>query len=1094
MSPEPEPLQSRSDEEANNDESSMVPEEVSVTSSAGTRNSKRTESVGTCNSSTSSHSSRSKDWTEATQPPSGSITTCSGSSCSEQNPDDDDNDDDDDEDDQQSVSSFHSTNTHAMDISETSADMDGSPPALALTIDQDEDQDQEQDPQKTDSEQDQDQDQDQNQDKSDHHKESSSEEERQIVTFQVDQQELEVEELQLVAYNPNSQQPSHKRRLSTGSSTASTIRRSDLSSTSQHLGHFHKPLDPQEEERRRNEVSAAMEILEHMRRANLVMEFGPGVDLHACVFCLREERKRQHNNNDNSNNNNAHPTCHKKPKPTLQDFLLPKFKPRNKECLICHTPVCKQHWDSGFYFQQNVILCQDCAPLFDLDNLVECMNLNNNTKTTTKNTNSNETSLVVAQQQQQQIQKAQQEQHMRQLLIVYDRALLALRHSSQSFDDNARRRLAQTNWHKEGLGIGSSVTNIASGVTGIAATAVFMTPWGSWLLLTSLALGGIATAVGSGSFLVERLCPQTRQAEQTIALASMVDSLLEATAILRQARIAGALPPASFDASEHDDYDDDEDFDDFDDDASMQSIRSLPRLPPVPIRTADSSSDATALFLQEDKEQQLMITILKAKMDAETRRARNPLQSAMKRINKQVKDHQRKHPRLRRLNRRNKNDSTTFCSSNNDGGEGENAGEEVGPLKRVACRVRKEVTRAKKKTGEAVVVAKTATALAAVGMSEGGVGFIRRFGGKPHGATVAKSSPSTSSAPAEKDDTESKTAEMKCEATGEGTHSDQTGGNDKTNDDQTKTTSATKQPQQRRVSFRDEMTAARQGVQFFTRNLFNVGSMGNGDDDENKKQQKNTDESVVVRQPSFKTVRFPFKDVLVRVFLVRSNTKGPATNDLTSSNERALVAKIRNKNMDLKLRASDRVMQAFTRTNVKVAKQDVKRDRRQRLMASGESDGEQAPSNQVFVKNARFLVKASLTVLRETARYAGGAFSAAIVCVETMELQEKVKRIRGKGLRSANAEKLEQLKHHLWENQGSFPDTTTLEWELSGNAKGEIVEIFDGDGNSSIPHWSSSYEGQRPDGSCANLPIMEDSLSIPAYGYTMELSTPYHLH
>ncbi|CAB9513957.1 expressed unknown protein [Seminavis robusta] len=1088
MSPEPEPTESRSNEETNNDESSMVPVvEVSVTSSSETRNSKRTESKATCNSnsSTSSHSSRSKDWTEATQPPSGSITTCSGSSSSEQNPDDNDDDDD-----QQSVSSFHSTNTHAMDISETSADMDGSPPALALTTDQDEDQEQ----QKSSSEQDQDeQDQDQNQDKSDRHKESSSEEERKIVTFQAsatddEQQEVEVEELQLVAYDPNSQ-PSHKRRPSTG-----TIRRSDLSSTSQHLGHFHKPLDPQEEERRRNEVSAAMEILEHMRRANLVMEFGPGVDLHACVFCLREERKRQHNNNDNSNNN-THPTCHKKPKPTLQDFLLPKFKPRNKECLICHTPVCKQHWDSGFYFQQNVILCQDCAPLFDLDNLIECMNLNNNNNNTTNKTNktnktnSNETSLVVAQQQQQQqIQKAQQEQHMRQLLIVYDRALLALRHSSQSFDDNARRRLAQTNWHKEGLGIGSSVTNIASGVTGIAATAVFMTPWGSWLLLTSLALGGIATAVGSGSFLVERLCPQTRQAEQTIALASMVDSLLEATAILRQARIAGALPPASFDESEHDDYDDDEDFDD---DASIQSVRSLPRLPPVPISTADSSSDATTLFLQEDKEQQLMITILKAKMDAETRRARNPLQSAMKRINKQVKDHQRKHPRLRRLNRRNKNDSTTFGSSNNDGGEGENAGEEAGPLKRVACRVRKEVTRAKKKTGEAVVVAKTATALAAVGMSEGGVGFIRRFGGKPRGAPVAKSSPSTS-APAEKDDTESKTAETKCEATGEGTHSDQTGGNDKKTDDKTNATSAKKQPQQRRVSFRDEMTAARQGIQFFTRNLFNVGSMGNGDD-ENKKQQKNSDDSVVVRQPSFKTVRFPFKDVLVRVFLVRGSTN-PATNDLASSNERALVAKIRNKNMDLKLRASDRVMQAFTRTNVKVAKQDVKRDRRQRLMASGESDGEQAPSNQVFVKNARFLVKASLTVLRETARYAGGAFSAAIVCVETMELQEKVKRIRGRGLRSANAEKLEQLKHHLWENQGSFPDTTTLEWELSGNAKGEIVEIFDGDGNSSIPHWSSSYEGQRPDGSCANLPIMEDSLSIPAYGYTMELSTPYHLH
>ena len=188
-------------------------------------------------------------------------------------------------------------------------------------------------------------------------------------------------------------------------------------------------------------------------------------------------------------------------------------------------------------------------------------------------------------------------------------------------------------------------------------------------------------------------------------------------------------------------------------------------------------------------------------------------------------------------------------------------------------------------------------------------------------------------------------------------------------------------------------------------------------------------------------------------------------------------------------------MKAFTRTNFRMAKKGLQ-NRRKRLVAGDETEEDLPVASQkdrIFVKNARFLVKASLTVLRETARYAGGAFSAAIVCVETMELKEKVDRIRGSGVRCSNADKLERLKRNLWENSGGFPDSVTLEWELFANPQadiddlshlnrgsfpkeGEVVDEVPVDG-SVAPHWSSCFEGERPNGTFANSPIIHDSVS-----------------
>jgi len=835
-------------------------------------------------------------------------------------------------------------------------------------------------------------------------------EETQLVPYEASHDDDDEEEVQVVSWDPLQQPPRHTRRSTSHRDSAKSVGA--------------RPLDPQEEERRRHEVDTAFEILEHMRRANLVMEFGPGVDLDACVFCLREQRTQAGDN---------HGQAFKTKQPPNHLHFLPRRR-HDRPCIICHSPVCKKHWDEGFLHQQNVILCQDCAPLFDLDNLVECMNL---------------------------LQRDQQEQHMRRLLILYDRALLALRHSSQSFDDNARSQLVQTKWHKEGMGIGSHVTNIASGVTGIAATAVFMTPMGPWLLLTSLALGGIATAVGSGSYFVERMCPSTQQAEQTIALASMVDSLLEATAILRQAQITGGMPPANSlgdDESEMDLDDSEED---------CLEVKQLTQGESSCMMEMESSQHPTGqlLFLEEDKDQRLMITILKARKDREER-PKNPVQFVAKRINKIGKD------RAEEKKRRKKKDRV--------GVECEQQPQARGPLKRVAFRFKRELNRAKDTTVTAVAVAQTATTLAAVGLQAGGGGLVRKLSRTTRGA-LGKN-------------------KRRSGTNGTNGRGGSSGSSDQCNGSEPGFVDA-------------NATAARHGLGMFARGFFNAAAAeessqeeasGKGDEEESESDKRKKRSTVATpaqaqEQPHpqpyagqrIPRMHIPFQDVLFRVFR-SSAVPGDASKG-------AIVAEFRRGDFHLKLRASGRAMKAFNR--LQKAKRRLKNRRKCLVSNNGDGDDPQVENaeKRVFVKNARFLVKASLTVLRETARYAGGAFSAAIVCVETMELTEKVQRIRSKnGSRCSNVDQLDRLKQHVWENSGGFPDSVTLEWELFDNPEGDIAEVShvkkkskgslltprstineksDVQGGQAAPHWSSCFEGERPDGSNPNSPIINDYIS-----------------
>ena len=728
-----------------------------------------------------------------------------------------------------------------------------------------------------------------------------------------------------------------------------------------------------------------MEILEHMRRANLVLEFGPKVDLRACVFCLREER-RNAALQQLQRRKQKQPTRNPRLPPRIKK-LLPK--PRLKQCLICHSPVCRNHWDRDFVAQQNVILCQDCAPLFDLDNLVDCMNMPDSAN------NDLHSDAILSQ---------KQEQHMRQLLVLYDRALLALRHSSQSFDDNARRRIAKTNWHREGMGIGSSVSNIASGLTGMAATAVFMTPVGPWLLLTSLALGGFATAVGSGSFLVSRFCPDTLQAEQTIALASMVDSLLEATSILRHARLTGTMPALPM-RKENEEKDK----------KKVECARKT-ILPEV--------DDETRKYLHEDTEQQLMITIIKAKHKREYR-ALNPMQQLLKHV-AGAKAEEKRRKKLR--HKRNDSNMSHIGDLEEDGDD-----EEEGKQGRFAWMRRRfnhNVRKAKKKAAQAAAVAQTATALTVVGMSAGSSGhMVRKMSSRSlhdfNNDLGCKAS----------NDEEQHTKQMLASAQG----------------------------------------PARVGIGLFTRSFFTPGDVSDGNtsdcptDKEHKSGRLEVRKKKKMRQP-------PLSESIANRLLValllgsqrRSIEDDDDDKNSSGSSNCTLSTKSKHTTKDLKLRGSRRILKVLSRTRRRVAQQGGVVDRREQMIRSESSSRMVTAMDRIFIKNARFCIKASLTLLRETARYAGGAFSAAIVCVETMELKDKVERIRRGSTDASAADKIDALRKHLWENQGGFPDARTLESEFFAkkkNSKGSKKDI--------APHWSNSYEGQRPDGSCSNLVIME---------------------
>lgn len=324
----------------------------------------------------------------------------------------------------------------------------------------------------------------------------------------------------------------------------------------------------EEENDAKMELDVAMEALENMRRANLVLEFGPGVDFTACIQCLRLQKEREERLAASKPKLKKALSEHQTVLTDEQiEAMTDKIDAATKwveekrkqigkrkvtKCFICNSPVCKKHSDEDFR-KKKITCCNGCAPVFSLDFLLDCM----------KNPNidycPDDTPEV-----------KEKKDNMKRMLELYDRALLELKHSSQSFDEIAHK-MQQTKKVSNTVGLGSCLTSMSSGVTGLVAAALFFTPAGPPMVLASLCLGGAATAITSGNHWVEQFSKDHQTANKNIALAAMMNSLLEATSVLRDARsLTDDSNNMEFDESEyHSDKsdsfsdEDDEDGDEF---------------------------------------------------------------------------------------------------------------------------------------------------------------------------------------------------------------------------------------------------------------------------------------------------------------------------------------------------------------------------------------------------------------------------------------------------------------------------------------------------------------------------------------------------
>lgn len=216
------------------------------------------------------------------------------------------------------------------------------------------------------------------------------------------------------------------------------------------------------------ELNVAYQALEHVRQANVAIEFGGQcIDDKQCVPCLRESN---------------HPR-----RWVMRQRAIP--------CLTCGTPVCSSHCCRDLS-KENISICTACSKFFSFDFLVRAVD----------------------------DPYEDRRKLMNSMLDVYDRALLILRYSSQYIDQIATS-LKHSTKRNNRIGFGSSATGLVSGITGVAAAATIWTPVGPPLLLASILFGGGATAVSASSEAVNYRSEPNKMADRIIVLHGMVHSI-----------------------------------------------------------------------------------------------------------------------------------------------------------------------------------------------------------------------------------------------------------------------------------------------------------------------------------------------------------------------------------------------------------------------------------------------------------------------------------------------------------------------------------------------------------------------------------------
>ncbi|GAX17609.1 hypothetical protein FisN_18Lh264 [Fistulifera solaris] len=193
--------------------------------------------------------------------------------------------------------------------------------------------------------------------------------------------------------------------------------------------------------------------------------------------------------------------------PRISKFIHSEWKrPKSPSCLICGTPVCKQHASPDFS-AEGVTVCLECQHLFGLQFVIDFLT---------------------------EPHHDQRKQSLDHLLDIYDRVVLLLTYSSQ-YIPTVAEQLEHSKQLLNKIGLGSSSVGIVSGALGIAAAATILTPVGPPLLVASLLFGGGSTAVQTGSDAMHYYSEPQQLAKRILALHSMLWNILHITGILRDA-------------------------------------------------------------------------------------------------------------------------------------------------------------------------------------------------------------------------------------------------------------------------------------------------------------------------------------------------------------------------------------------------------------------------------------------------------------------------------------------------------------------------------------------------------------------------------
>lgn len=245
------------------------------------------------------------------------------------------------------------------------------------------------------------------------------------------------------------------------------------------------------------EINDAYIALEQMRAANLEVEFGHKIDARRCVQCQRGKpflSKRKHKISLRRHNH-------------------------NKPCLLCGSPTCSSHGDPIFKRKNKIMICGECAPLFQLDFIMDCVALKEGSP---------------------EARERLQRKNIKHMVDVYDRVLLLLRFSGQYIDDIATK-LESRSRKEDKIGIGSNTTGILSGIAGVAAAVTIVTPAGPPLLIASLLFGASAQASVSGAKAVNYYSSPSKLAIKIISYYNLLKSVLMVTKVLKEALLKGAI-------------------------------------------------------------------------------------------------------------------------------------------------------------------------------------------------------------------------------------------------------------------------------------------------------------------------------------------------------------------------------------------------------------------------------------------------------------------------------------------------------------------------------------------------------------------------